>query len=66
MRTAPPANAAFAMVLTGGTQTAGVVRCEQPRALDFVTRRPRKLKGSPAVMMDDHRNRNTHGLHELF
>ena len=46
--------AGFSVSLTGaGTQTNGVVRCDQPRALDIVSRRGRKLESLPAVIMDE-------------
>ena len=46
--------AGFSVSLTGaGTQTNGVVRCDQPRALDIVPRRGRKLESLPAVIMDE-------------
>lgn len=46
--------AGFAVSLMGaGTETAGVVRCDQPRALDIGARRGRKLESVPASVMDD-------------
>ena len=40
--------AGFAVSLTGsGTKTTGVVRCDQPRALDLVARGGKKLEGLP-------------------
>ncbi len=46
--------AGFAVSLMGaGTQTTGVVRCDQPRALDLGARRARKLESVPADLMDD-------------
>ncbi|MGE0810080.1 MAG: type II toxin-antitoxin system PemK/MazF family toxin [Immundisolibacter sp.] len=46
--------AGFAVSLMGaGTQTTGVVRCDQPRALDIGARRGRKLESVPARVMDD-------------
>ena len=45
----------FAVSLTGGggTKTTGVVRCDQPRALDLVSRNGRKLESVPVVIMDE-------------
>jgi mRNA interferase ChpB len=41
-------NAGFAVSLTGaGTQTTGVVRCDQPRVLDLQARHGRKLESLP-------------------
>lgn len=46
--------AGFAVSLMGaGTETTGVVRCDQPRALDIGARRGRKLESVPASVMDD-------------
>ena len=46
--------AGFTVSLTGaGTQTTGVVRCDQPRALDIASRRGRKLESLPAVIVDE-------------
>ncbi|MBV5311331.1 type II toxin-antitoxin system PemK/MazF family toxin [Chromatium okenii] len=44
--------AGFAVSLIGtGTQTAGVIRCDQPRALDLTARHARKLETvSPSIM----------------
>jgi mRNA-degrading endonuclease toxin of MazEF toxin-antitoxin module len=40
--------AGFAVSLTGaGTATTGVVRCDQPRALDLSARRGKKLESVP-------------------
>ena len=36
-----------------GTQTTGVVRCDQPRALDIGSRRGRKLESVPQAIMDE-------------
>jgi mRNA interferase ChpB len=35
-----------------GLKTTGVVRCDQPRALDLVARNARKLESLPADIMD--------------
>ncbi len=41
-------NAGFAVSLTGaGTQTTGVVRCDQPRVLDLQAHHGRKLERLP-------------------
>lgn len=46
--------AGFAVSLMGaGTQTTGVVRCDQPRALDIGARRGRKLESVPEAIMDE-------------
>jgi mRNA-degrading endonuclease toxin of MazEF toxin-antitoxin module len=45
--------AGFAVPLTGtGTQTIGVVRCDQPRSLDLGAR-GRKLETVPTAIMDE-------------
>src|SRR6266851_2242888 len=46
--------AGFAVPLTGtGTKTNGVVRCDQPRALDLGARGGKKLESVPAEIMDE-------------
>ena len=46
--------AGFAVSLMGsGTQTTGVVRCDQPRALDIASRRGRKLESVPQSVLDE-------------
>src|SRR3984893_2103786 len=46
--------AGFAVPLTGaGTKTTGVVRCDQPRALDLAARGGRKLERTPNAIMDE-------------
>ena len=46
--------AGFAVSLMGaGTETTGVVRCDQPRALDIGARRGRKLESVPEAVMDE-------------
>ncbi|MGH8547925.1 MAG: type II toxin-antitoxin system PemK/MazF family toxin [Methylococcales bacterium] len=46
--------AGFAVSLTGsGTSTTGVVRCDQPRALDLASRNARKLETVPPSIMDE-------------
>lgn len=46
--------AGFAVPLTGaGTQTTGVVRCDQPRALDLKARGGRKLEAVPERVMQE-------------
>jgi mRNA-degrading endonuclease toxin of MazEF toxin-antitoxin module len=46
--------AGFAVPLTGaGTKTTGVVRCDQPRALDLGARNGRKLETVPEAIMDE-------------
>ena len=46
--------AGFAVPLTGaGTKTTGVVRCDQPRALDLAARSGKKLESIPDAIMDE-------------
>ncbi|HZS85080.1 MAG TPA: type II toxin-antitoxin system PemK/MazF family toxin [Stellaceae bacterium] len=46
--------AGFAVALTGaGTQTTGIVRCDQPRALDLAARGGRRLEAVPVSVMDE-------------
>lgn len=46
--------AGFAVSLTGaGTRTAGVVRCDQPRALDLRARGGRRIEAIPSAIMDE-------------
>jgi mRNA interferase ChpB len=46
--------AGFAVSLTGcGTKTLGVVRCDQPRAMDLASRNARKLESVPPAIMED-------------
>ncbi len=46
--------AGFAVSLAGaGTKTTGVVRCDQPRALDLRARNGRRLERVPDVIIDD-------------
>ncbi len=46
--------AGFAVPLSGaGTQTTGVVRCDQLRALDLRVRGGKKLETVPAAIMDE-------------
>lgn len=46
--------AGFAVSLIGaGTQTTGVVRCDQPRVLDIQARHGRKLERVPQAILDD-------------
>jgi mRNA interferase ChpB len=42
----------FAVLLIG-TQTVGVVRCDQPRVLDLKIRNGRKVESLPMAIMDD-------------
>lgn len=47
-------NAGFAVSLTGaGTRTTGVVRCDQPRAIDLIARGAKKVETVPATIMDE-------------
>jgi mRNA-degrading endonuclease toxin of MazEF toxin-antitoxin module len=46
--------AGFAVSLSGaGTDTTGVVRCDQPRALDLAARGGKKLESVPEAIMDE-------------
>jgi len=46
--------AGFAVQLTGaGTKTTGIVRCDQPRALDLTARGGRKLESISDAIMDE-------------
>jgi mRNA interferase ChpB len=46
--------AGFAVSLTGaGAQTTGVVRCDQPRALDLRARAAKKLETVPDHIIDE-------------
>jgi len=46
--------AGFAVSLSGaGTETTGVVRCDQPRALDLSARGGRRLESIPEAIMED-------------
>ena len=46
--------AGFAVSLIGaGTRTTGVVRCDQPRALDLSSRHGRKLESVPDAVMEE-------------
>jgi mRNA interferase ChpB len=46
--------AGFAVSLVGsGTQTTGVIRCDQPRALDLQARDARKLESVPAMIVNE-------------
>lgn len=47
-------NIGFTVSLSGaGTQTTGVVRCDQPRVLDLQARHGRKLEAVPDVIIND-------------
>lgn len=44
----------FAVSLAGaGTRTTGVIRCDQPRAVDFGARNARLLESVPERILDD-------------
>jgi mRNA interferase ChpB len=46
--------AGFTVPLAGaGTQTTGVVRCDQPRALDLQASAARKLESVPPAVIDE-------------
>jgi mRNA-degrading endonuclease toxin of MazEF toxin-antitoxin module len=46
--------AGFAVPLAGaGTKTTGVVRCDQPRALDLAARGGKKLESIPGAIVEE-------------
>ena len=46
--------AGFAVSLTGaGTSTAGVIRCDQPRAIDMRARHGKRMEAVPKHIMDE-------------
>jgi mRNA interferase ChpB len=46
--------AGFAVSLAdAGTRTKGIIRCDQPRALDLGVRSARKLEAAPSAIMDE-------------
>jgi len=46
--------AGFAVSLSGaGTKTTGIVRCDQPRALDLGARNGRKLENVPDAILEE-------------
>lgn len=46
--------AGFAVSLAGaGTSTTGIIRCDQPRALDLDARHGRKVESLPTAVMDE-------------
>lgn len=46
--------AGFAVSLSGlGLRTTGVVRCDQPRALDLAARKGKKLESVPSEIVDE-------------
>ncbi len=46
--------AGFAVSLMGaGTHTTGIVRCDQPRAIDLGSRKARKLESVPSAIMGE-------------
>ncbi|HEY4902972.1 MAG TPA: type II toxin-antitoxin system PemK/MazF family toxin [Candidatus Sulfotelmatobacter sp.] len=46
--------AGFAVPLAGaGTKTTGIVRCDQPRALDLVARGGKKLESIPNAIVNE-------------
>lgn len=47
-------SAGFAVSLEGaGTRTTGIIRCDQPRALDLAARAARRLEAVPEAIMDE-------------
>jgi mRNA-degrading endonuclease toxin of MazEF toxin-antitoxin module len=46
--------AGFAVMLDGaGTKTTGIIRCDQPRALDLSARGGKKLESVPEAIVDE-------------
>ena len=46
--------AGFAVSLMGaGTDTTGIVRCDQPRAIDLGSRKARKIESVSSAIMDE-------------
>jgi mRNA-degrading endonuclease toxin of MazEF toxin-antitoxin module len=46
--------AGFAVTLEGaGTKTTGIIRCDQPRALDLGARGAKKLESVPETIVDE-------------
>ncbi len=46
--------AGFAVSLIGsGTKTTGIIRCDQPRAIDLASRQARKLESVPKEIVDE-------------
>lgn len=46
--------AGFAVSLDGaGTKTTGVIRCDQPRAIDMAAREGKRLERIPAAILND-------------
>jgi len=46
--------AGFAVTLEGaGTKTTGIIRCDQPRALDLAARSGKKVESVPDAIMDE-------------
>ena len=46
--------AGFAVSLEGaGTRTSGIIRCDQPRALDLGARQGRRMEQVPEAVMDE-------------
>jgi mRNA interferase ChpB len=46
--------AGFAVMLEGaGTKTTGIIRCDQPRALDLSARGGKKLESVPEAIVDE-------------
>lgn len=44
----------FALPLAGtGTKTTGIIRCDQPRALDIDSRKDRRVETLPADVLED-------------
>ena len=47
-------NAGFAVsLMNAGTQTTGIMRCDQPRPVDLGARNARRLESVPIAVMDE-------------
>jgi mRNA interferase ChpB len=47
-------NQGFAVSLTGaGTQTTGVIRCDQPKSIDLEARKGRRLESVPDAIVEE-------------
>ncbi len=40
-------------LMDAGTRTTGVIRCDQPRAIDMNSHKGRKLESVPSTIMDE-------------
>jgi mRNA-degrading endonuclease toxin of MazEF toxin-antitoxin module len=42
-----------ASLMAAGTKTSGIIRCDQPRALDLAARKAKNLERVPEAIMDE-------------